>query len=132
MTNGVVAWCLELHDLWLAKAVEGRPKGFEFSRALSADGLVDQDTLKTCLNRVPQLGEPVAQPSRIDRASVTTAVATQGGSTTIATSRLFRRAASAPERCFPWKGRDSRFSSVSTQGLYNPSGLRVPCCDGIW
>ena len=24
-TNGVVAWCLEIHDLWLAKAVAMRP-----------------------------------------------------------------------------------------------------------
>ena len=33
MTNGVVAWCLDLHDLWLAKAIAGRPKDYEFCRA---------------------------------------------------------------------------------------------------
>ena len=58
MTNGVVALCLELHDLWVAKAVEGRPKDYEFCRALSADGLVDEDTLKTRLNHVSDLAAP--------------------------------------------------------------------------
>lgn len=39
-TNGVVAWCLELHDLWVAKAVVGRDKDNDFCRALLAAGLV--------------------------------------------------------------------------------------------
>lgn len=29
-TNGVVAWCLEPHDLWVSKAIAGRPKDLEF------------------------------------------------------------------------------------------------------
>ena len=29
-TNGVVAWCLEPHDLWVSKALAGRRKDFEF------------------------------------------------------------------------------------------------------
>lgn len=33
-TNGVVAWCLEVHDLWISKAVAGRPKDTECCRAL--------------------------------------------------------------------------------------------------
>lgn len=33
-TNGVVAWCLEVHDLWISKAVAGRPKDREFCAAL--------------------------------------------------------------------------------------------------
>ena len=28
-TNGVTAWCLETHDLWLSKAVAGRDKDRE-------------------------------------------------------------------------------------------------------
>ena len=40
-THGVVAWCLELHDLWISKAVAGRSKDFEFCRAFSALELVD-------------------------------------------------------------------------------------------
>ena len=58
-TNGVVAWCLDLHDLWLAKAVAGRPKDYEFCRALATDGLVSEDTLVTRLGHVPDLAEPV-------------------------------------------------------------------------
>ncbi len=38
-TEGVVAWCLEVHDLWLAKAVAGRPKDLEFCGALKRAGL---------------------------------------------------------------------------------------------
>jgi hypothetical protein len=59
MTNGVVAWCLELHDLWLSKAVAGRPKDFEFCRALANEGLVDQATLRTRLSRVPDLADAI-------------------------------------------------------------------------
>ena len=32
-TSGVVAWCLELHDLWLGKAVAERQKDREFCSA---------------------------------------------------------------------------------------------------
>ncbi len=39
-TAGVVAWCLEVHDLWLSKAVAGRPKDLEFCAALKRAGLV--------------------------------------------------------------------------------------------
>jgi hypothetical protein len=39
-TTGVVAWCLEVHDLWLSKAVAGRPKDLEFCAALKRAGLV--------------------------------------------------------------------------------------------
>ena len=59
MTNGVVAWCLDLHDLWLAKAVAGRPKDYEFCRALANEGLVGQETLQTRLGRVPDLADAV-------------------------------------------------------------------------
>ncbi len=45
-TNGVVAWCLEIHDLWLSKAVAMRPKDVEFCRALVHRGLVDPETLR--------------------------------------------------------------------------------------
>lgn len=45
-TNGVVAWCLEINDLWLSKAVAARPKDVEFCRALAQRGLVDVDTLR--------------------------------------------------------------------------------------
>ena len=44
-TAGVVAWCLSPADLWVAKALAGRPKDFELCRALLQAGLVQRDTL---------------------------------------------------------------------------------------
>jgi hypothetical protein len=45
-TNGVVAWCLEVHDLWISKAIAGRPKDREFCRALVEAGLVHGRVLR--------------------------------------------------------------------------------------
>ena len=44
-TNGVRAHCLEIHDLWISKAVAGREKDRQFCRRLREFGLVDQDVL---------------------------------------------------------------------------------------
>lgn len=54
-TSGVVAWCLELHDLWISKAVAGRPKDHELCRALLEDGHVVPGTLAERLEAVPDL-----------------------------------------------------------------------------
>lgn len=51
----VVAWCLERHDLWIAKAAAGRAKDIEFCRALAAAGLVDHDV---CRERISELDDP--------------------------------------------------------------------------
>lgn len=51
-THGVVAWCLEIHDLWVAKAIAHRPRDLEFCRALIDLGLVDRDTLRQRLEVV--------------------------------------------------------------------------------
>ncbi|MGH8925511.1 MAG: DUF6036 family nucleotidyltransferase [Acidimicrobiia bacterium] len=40
-TAGVVAWCLSLEDLWVSKALAGRPKDLEFCPELLAMGVVD-------------------------------------------------------------------------------------------
>lgn len=40
-TNGVVAWCLDLHDLWIAKAIADRQKDRDFCRALFEAGRVE-------------------------------------------------------------------------------------------
>ncbi len=58
-TNGVTAWCLELHDLWVAKAVAGRTKDAELCDALLADGHVDPGTLRERVSAVPGLGDEV-------------------------------------------------------------------------
>ena len=54
-TNGVVAWCLEPHDLWVSKAVAGRPKDLEFCRALVDRALVSGTRLRDRLALVPAL-----------------------------------------------------------------------------
>lgn len=54
-TNGVVGWCLEVHDLWISKAIAGRPKDVEFCMALLDRGLVDPGVLRRRLDAVPDL-----------------------------------------------------------------------------
>jgi hypothetical protein len=54
-TNGVIAWCLEPHDLWVSKAVAGRPKDLEFCRALLARALVSSALLRERLAQVGTL-----------------------------------------------------------------------------
>ena len=58
-TGGVVAWCLDLHDLWLAKAVAGRPKDLEFCRAFIDNGHMDPDVLRGRLKLITEISEPV-------------------------------------------------------------------------
>jgi hypothetical protein len=68
-TNGVVALCLDPHDLWISKAIASRPKDVEFCRALLRDGIVDPRTLSERLARVGDLSEPLrdAVKARIPR-----------------------------------------------------------------
>ena len=54
-TNGVTAHCLELNDLWISKAIAGRPKDIEFCRALTDRKLVDASTLRGRLKKVRML-----------------------------------------------------------------------------
>jgi hypothetical protein len=64
MTKGTVAWCLDLHDLWLSKAVAGRPKDLEFCRALAQGGLMDQSVLRDRLESMADLTDPCSRSSR--------------------------------------------------------------------
>lgn len=43
---GVTAWCLEAHDLCVAKLCAGRSSDVTFCEALIRDGLVDGNTLR--------------------------------------------------------------------------------------
>lgn len=54
-TNGVVAWCLELHDLWIAKAIANRGKDQQFCRALLEAGWVAPAILEERLSAVTGL-----------------------------------------------------------------------------
>ena len=51
-TNGITAHCLEIHDLWISKAVAGRPKDAEFCAALMRLSLVDPEVLQRRLRLV--------------------------------------------------------------------------------
>ena len=44
-TNGVTGWCLERHDLCVAKLVADRSKDREFVAALRRAGMVDPDSI---------------------------------------------------------------------------------------
>jgi hypothetical protein len=59
-TNGVTALCLEPHDLWISKAIAGRPKDREFCNALIERSLVDTGTLRTRIMKVADL-KPVVR-----------------------------------------------------------------------
>lgn len=56
-TDGVVAWCLEPHDLWISKAIAGRPKDLEFCQALVVGGLVASSILRERLAEVRSVSE---------------------------------------------------------------------------
>jgi hypothetical protein len=58
-THGVVAWCLEVHDLWLSKAVAGRPKDIEFCAVLISRGLVSGERLRGRLATMAGLDDRV-------------------------------------------------------------------------
>ena len=63
-TNGVSALCLEPHDLWISKAIAGRPKDFEFCNALVSRQIVELETLKKRLDLLPKLDEKIGQKVR--------------------------------------------------------------------
>ena len=58
-TNGVTALCLEPHDLWLSKAVAGRPKDREFCSALIERNLVEAKTLRQRLEKIKNLNPAI-------------------------------------------------------------------------
>ena len=58
-TAGVVAWCLEAHDLWVSKAIASRPKDLEFCAALLERGLVRPRLLRSRLAKVRKLDDRV-------------------------------------------------------------------------
>jgi len=60
-TNGVRALCLELHDLWLSKAIAGREKDRAFCRALRARNLVEVSELHVRLRGVKALAPEVRE-----------------------------------------------------------------------
>lgn len=55
--TGVAALCLELHDLWISKAIAGRSKDREFCDALLEAGLVSREVLTSRLADLPRASE---------------------------------------------------------------------------
>lgn len=60
-TQGVTALCLELHDLWVSKAIAGRPKDRELCKALIKRDLVETRTLQNRLKEVKKLDPQVRE-----------------------------------------------------------------------
>ena len=60
-TGGITAYCLELHDLWISKAIAGRPKDKEFCDALIGRNLVDGKILAQRLRQVVGLNAAVRE-----------------------------------------------------------------------
>lgn len=50
----VIAWCLEVHDLVLAKLAAGRPHDFEFVEEAIRSRLADPDRLSIGVDLMPQ------------------------------------------------------------------------------
>ncbi len=60
-TRGVIAWCLELHDLWISKAVALREKDRDFCQALLRRGVVTPAVLRDRLRTVAAIDERIRQ-----------------------------------------------------------------------
>lgn len=60
-TKGITAHCLEPHDLWISKAIAGRPKDAEFCDALIRLKVVRPSTLKKRMGRVRSINEKLRQ-----------------------------------------------------------------------
>ncbi len=63
--RSLVAWCLEAHDLVLAKCAAGRGRDWEYARAALKAGVVEGEVL---LSRVPDLPVPEEVRSHVDKA----------------------------------------------------------------
>jgi hypothetical protein len=63
-TGGATGWCLEVHDLVLAKCVAGRERDWDFAKEALRHGLVDSDELKC---RAVDLPLSAAEAERIQR-----------------------------------------------------------------
>jgi hypothetical protein len=48
-TRGATGWCLDVHDLAIAKLVAGREKDLDFAAAAARHGLVERETLQARL-----------------------------------------------------------------------------------
>ncbi len=52
-TRGVTAWCLDLHDLAVAKLVAGREKDLDYLREMARHRMLDEPTVLERLKHLP-------------------------------------------------------------------------------
>jgi hypothetical protein len=74
-TRGATGWCLEPHDLVLAKCVAGRQKDWAFAEEAIRHGLVEPDELRARLPLLPVDGDAAARLAESLEARVTRASA---------------------------------------------------------
>jgi len=63
-TQGVTAYCLEAHDLWVSKAIAGREKDWEFCRAMIDLELVNPAVLLERIAKVRKIESVVKEQIR--------------------------------------------------------------------
>ena len=63
-TRGATGWCMDTHDLVLAKCVAGREKDWRFAEDALRHGLVDPGELRARVRLLPLTGEPLAAVTR--------------------------------------------------------------------
>jgi hypothetical protein len=61
-TRDVTGWCLEVHDLAIAKWIAGREKDLDFNRLLAREGMIEK---KTALERLTVTNLDESQRKRI-------------------------------------------------------------------
>ena len=66
-TDGVTGLCLEINDLWLAKLSAGRPKDFEFCRALVQARLITPDIVRARAPTIDPRSDPAELAARVER-----------------------------------------------------------------
>lgn len=66
-TGGVTGLCLEINDLWLTKLAAGRPKDFEFCRALVRARLITADTVRSRASAIDPRIDSKELSARVER-----------------------------------------------------------------
>jgi len=66
-TDGVTGLCLEINDLWLAKLAAGRPKDFDFCRALVRAKLITSDIVRSRTSTIDPRIDANQLETRVER-----------------------------------------------------------------
>ena len=66
-TGGVTGLCLEINDLWLTKLAAGRPKDFEFCRAIAKAKLITADVVRSRTSTIDPRIDADELAARVER-----------------------------------------------------------------